>query len=246
MVDGASLLATMFSGMLAAGRGATSAATNVLDSGAPWYDTYETQRRQARRDRRDRAEVLRRAARRASASTDGRCRDAARPRTLAGAARALRRALSRRRRATSGARVFEGSDACFAPVLTFAEARSHPHVAARAGARRGRRRRRSLRRRRASRARRAPPEARRRSAAAAAPMPCATGASTRTRSTRCARSALASASASSARSARHAPAASSSDQRPADSAARPSSRSFSRCALSERSATGCRCLGVSA
>ena len=29
--------------------------------------------------------------------------------------------------------VFEGSDACFAPVLSFAEARRHPHVAARAG-----------------------------------------------------------------------------------------------------------------
>ena len=43
MVDGASLLATMFSGFLASGmwqdgeRGA-----NVLDSGAPWYDTYAT------------------------------------------------------------------------------------------------------------------------------------------------------------------------------------------------------------
>jgi alpha-methylacyl-CoA racemase len=29
--------------------------------------------------------------------------------------------------------VFEGSDACFAPVLTFSEARSHPHNVARRG-----------------------------------------------------------------------------------------------------------------
>jgi alpha-methylacyl-CoA racemase len=28
-------------------------------------------------------------------------------------------------------RAFEGSDACFAPVLTFAEATRHPHLAAR-------------------------------------------------------------------------------------------------------------------
>jgi alpha-methylacyl-CoA racemase len=30
--------------------------------------------------------------------------------------------------------VFAGSDACVAPVLTFAESRAHPQVAARAGA----------------------------------------------------------------------------------------------------------------
>ena len=58
-----SLLATMFSGMLAAGAWSETRGANILDTGAPWYDTYETQRRQVRRDRRDRAEVLRRAAR---------------------------------------------------------------------------------------------------------------------------------------------------------------------------------------
>src|SRR6478736_3690163 len=43
MVDGASLLATMFSGMLAAGMWSDGArGANVLDSGAPWYDTYAT------------------------------------------------------------------------------------------------------------------------------------------------------------------------------------------------------------
>ena len=36
-----------------------------------------------------------------------------------------------RRRATSGAALFEGSDACFAPVLTFSEARAEPHALAR-------------------------------------------------------------------------------------------------------------------
>ena len=50
---------------------------------------------------------------------------------LAGAARALRARLRDARRATSGARVFEGSDACFAPVLTFSGGARHPHALAR-------------------------------------------------------------------------------------------------------------------
>src|SRR5262249_39491362 len=42
MVDGASLLTTMFWGMRAAGRWTDERGANVLDSGAPWYDSYET------------------------------------------------------------------------------------------------------------------------------------------------------------------------------------------------------------
>ena len=42
MVDGASTLATMFAGMQAAGRWSETRGDNLLDTGAPWYDTYET------------------------------------------------------------------------------------------------------------------------------------------------------------------------------------------------------------
>src|SRR5450755_1655132 len=42
MVDGASLLATMFAGFAAAGQWSETRGTNWLDSGTPWYDTYET------------------------------------------------------------------------------------------------------------------------------------------------------------------------------------------------------------
>ena len=42
MIDGASLLSTMFSGMLAAGRWSEERGVTVLDSGAPWYETYQT------------------------------------------------------------------------------------------------------------------------------------------------------------------------------------------------------------
>src|SRR4029450_8789760 len=42
VVDGASLLTSMFWGMQAANRWSDERGANVLDSGAPWYDTYET------------------------------------------------------------------------------------------------------------------------------------------------------------------------------------------------------------
>ena len=42
MVDGASLMTTMFWGLQAAKRWNEVRGTNILDSGAPWYDTYAT------------------------------------------------------------------------------------------------------------------------------------------------------------------------------------------------------------
>ena len=42
MIEGASLLTTMIWGMQAAQNWTDVRGTNVLDSGAPWYDTYET------------------------------------------------------------------------------------------------------------------------------------------------------------------------------------------------------------
>jgi len=42
MVDGASLLAAMFSGFLASKSWSEERGTNILDTGAPWYDVYET------------------------------------------------------------------------------------------------------------------------------------------------------------------------------------------------------------
>src|SRR5215467_1879325 len=42
MVEGASLLAAMFAGFLAAKNWSEERGTNILDTGAPWYDVYET------------------------------------------------------------------------------------------------------------------------------------------------------------------------------------------------------------
>ena len=129
MVDGASLLATMFSGMLAAGSWSETRGTNVLDSGAPWYDTYRTQ------DDRFVAigaiepkfyrELLERLGL-AEADLPAQHDRAGWP--------ALRAAFSARfatQTRDAWCKVFDNSDACFAPVLTFSEARAHPHASAR-------------------------------------------------------------------------------------------------------------------
>src|SRR5438552_2814786 len=43
------------------------------------------------------------------------------------------RGAALRQRPSRRCRLFEGSDACFAPVLTFSEAAAHPHAIARKG-----------------------------------------------------------------------------------------------------------------
>ena len=154
----------MLWGMRAAKQWSDERGVNVLDSGAPWYDTYET------RDGKyfavgaiepkfyaELAGTPR--ARRGSVAS------AARPRRLAGAARAVRARVRERGRATSGRQMFAGADACAVPVLSFAEAAAHPHANARGAHVDSRRRRCSRRPRRASRARRARCAARRPSAA---------------------------------------------------------------------------------
>ncbi len=251
MVDGASLLATMFSGFLAAGMWKDGArGVNVLDSGAPWYDTYAT------RDgghvaigaieAKFYAELLERLGLDASLAATQHDRStwpALRDRFAA--------TFSQRTRAEWEA-IFAGSDACFAPVLSFAESRRAP---ARGGARRhdrGRRHRpagaRASLRPNAERAPLAAARARQRRRRGPAALGlrhggdrclarprrglhlAAQGASRR-------KAAAATICQSAARASAHSP---------ADSAARPSSRSFSRCAVSERIAIACRCGGTSA
>ena len=127
MVDGAALLAAMFAGFLAAGGWSEERGANILDSGAPWYDVYETADGKyvsvgaiedkffaelgaklklidlpAQHDRSRWPEMRARIA------------DAFKSRTR-----------------DEWCRVFDGSDACFAPVLGWAEARSHAHSRAR-------------------------------------------------------------------------------------------------------------------
>jgi alpha-methylacyl-CoA racemase len=129
MAEGASLLATMFAGMLAAGSWRDERGVNVLDTGAPWYDVYETKDclyvSIGSIEVRFYAELLERLGLAGEALPTQHDR--------AGWPKLRERFTEVFRTKTRGewVKVFEGSDACFAPVLTFAEARSDPHNVAR-------------------------------------------------------------------------------------------------------------------
>jgi alpha-methylacyl-CoA racemase len=127
IVDGTAHLATMVVGMLGGGLWRDGRGVNLLDSGAPWYDVYETAdgrhlavgalEPQFYAELMDRLGLTGVAPDRAGAD----------PEVLRG----LLTDAIRRRTRDEWVDVFAGSDACVAPVLSFAEARAHPHLAAR-------------------------------------------------------------------------------------------------------------------
>jgi alpha-methylacyl-CoA racemase len=115
MVEGSALLTALTRGLHAAGRWQDRAGANPIDSGSPWYDAYET--------------------------ADGKW-------VAIGAIEPQFRAVLLERLGLSGddpdlrgtfaatfrehprdhwCALLEGSDACFAPVLSLAEAPLHPH-----------------------------------------------------------------------------------------------------------------------
>ena len=131
MVEGASLLTTMFWGMQVAGTWSDVRGGNVLDSGAPWYDAYETLDHRfvaiGAIEPRFYAELLERMGL-ANAALPAQHERAQWPE--------LRRRFAQVFAAKSRdawCEIFKGSDACFSPVLDFAEARDHPHNVARHG-----------------------------------------------------------------------------------------------------------------
>jgi alpha-methylacyl-CoA racemase len=128
IVDGTAHLSAMFASMLASGFAREERAANLLDGGVPWYDVYAT--------------------------ADGRhmsvgplepqfydalleglgLADTAPDRDDPAQWPALRELLTRRfleRTQAEWTAVFDGSDACCAPVLPLTEAAGHPHLAAR-------------------------------------------------------------------------------------------------------------------
>lgn len=131
MVDGASLLSTMFHGMLAGGHWSEARGQNILDSGAPWYDTYQTKDDKyvaiGALEAKFYAELIERLglAERALPRQNDRARWPE--------IRALFAATFRAKTRDEWCAIFEGSDACFAPVLSFSEARNHPQAVAREG-----------------------------------------------------------------------------------------------------------------
>ena len=129
MTEGASLLAAMFSGFLAAKRWREERGVNILDSGAPWYDVYET------RD----GKFVSIGAIEAKFYDDLLRRLGLEDENLPGQnerkgwpqLRERFAAMFKTRTRDEWCAVFEGSDACFAPVLSFSEAHGHAHNRAR-------------------------------------------------------------------------------------------------------------------
>ena len=125
MVDGAASLSSMFWGMLAAKRWSEARGENVLDTGAPWYDSYETSDGKyvaiGAIEPKFYAELLQRL---------GLAEESLPAQYDRNGWPDLRKAFSKKFRTQTRdewCRIFEGSDACFAPVLTFSEALAHPH-----------------------------------------------------------------------------------------------------------------------
>ena len=130
MVEGASLLAAMFSGMLAAKRWSEERGANILDTGAPWYDVYETKDGQyvsiGSIETKFYEELLVRL------GLAGEALPTQHDRKGWPVLRERFTKVFKSKTRAEWCAAFEGSDACFAPVLTFSEARLDPHNVARA------------------------------------------------------------------------------------------------------------------
>jgi alpha-methylacyl-CoA racemase len=126
MVEGASLLAAMFAGFLKAGTWSEQRGENILDTGAPWYNVYETKDGKyvsiGSIETRFYEELLQKLD-----APDLGQHDRARWPEM----RALFTKIFKSRTRDQWCEVFAGSDACFAPVLSWSEARRDAHNKAR-------------------------------------------------------------------------------------------------------------------
>ena len=128
IVDGTAHLNAMLAGLIAGGAWREERGTNLLDSGAPFYDVYETADGQHMAvgaiEPQFYAELLEGLG----------LVDTAPDRSDPGNWPALREAIAtrfRERTQQEWTGVFEGTDACVSPVLPLTEAARHPHLAAR-------------------------------------------------------------------------------------------------------------------
>jgi alpha-methylacyl-CoA racemase len=127
MVEGASLLAAMFSGLLAAGAWQEERAANILDTGAPWYDVYETKDGKHVSIGAIEARFFEALIEKMGLKNLPPQHERARWPEM----RALFEKTFKAKTREEWCAAFEGSDACFAPVLSWSEARAHPHNVAR-------------------------------------------------------------------------------------------------------------------
>jgi alpha-methylacyl-CoA racemase len=123
MVEGASLLAAMFAGFLKAGTWSEARGENLLDTGAPWYNVYETKDGKyvsiGSIESRFFDDLVSRLGLKNVPPQHDRAQWPAMQAMFAKAFKSKTR--------DEWCRVFEGSDACFAPVLSWSEARRDAH-----------------------------------------------------------------------------------------------------------------------
>ena len=129
MVDGVASLMTQPHGTHAAGMMSTERGTNITDSGAPFYDTYRCADGHwvaiGAVEAKFYAEVLR------VLALDSLLPDQWNRATWGAAKTLIASRISQRTR-VQWCEAFEGTESCFAPVLSLAEAPQHPHLVARA------------------------------------------------------------------------------------------------------------------
>ncbi len=129
MVDGVALLSTLFYGLRAEGLWSDEPETNILDLGAPHYNVYETADGRyvsvGAGEPRFYRELLRRIGVDQTLVSQQGDRD-----TWADG-KELLAATFKQRTLREWCDLLEGTDTCFAPVLTMAEAPQHPHHLAR-------------------------------------------------------------------------------------------------------------------
>jgi alpha-methylacyl-CoA racemase len=125
MVDGASYLMAIVYGMFAQGTWADERGVNVLDTGAPWYDVYETKDGKwlsvGAIEARFYAELLQRLG--LDAAKLPKQHDRAGWSEL----RAVFTETIKSKTRSEWEKIFEGSDACVAPVLSLGEVDQYPH-----------------------------------------------------------------------------------------------------------------------
>jgi alpha-methylacyl-CoA racemase len=130
MTDGSALLTSMTWGFFAAGAWDDERGVNMLDTGAPFYDTYETKDGRwisiGSIEPQFYAELRKRAGLEDDPEFDAQHDRSRWPRLKSKLAE-----LFRTKTRDEWRRLMEGSDVCFAPVMSLAEAPGHPHNVAR-------------------------------------------------------------------------------------------------------------------
>ena len=129
MVDGSASLSTAIFGLRALGIWSEERGDNLLDSGAPWYDVYETKDGKyvaiGSLERRFYGELMRLTG--LAADNPPKQWD----RTQWPELRARLATVFKAKTRDEWCAIMEGSDVCFAPVLSYTEALQHPHNRAR-------------------------------------------------------------------------------------------------------------------